>query len=76
MNLQRHANRVPFAFGGRTLARLHLSLAKKRQFVACMRVCEESLRDMLLEASSEIEIRNRLIRALRDAKPVAAKVNR
>jgi hypothetical protein len=36
---------------------------------------EASLRDMLLEAFSEIEIRNQLIRSLRKAKPVAAKLD-
>lgn len=42
---------------------------------AYMRGREESLRDMLREAFSEIEVRNRLIRTLRDARPVAARLS-
>ena len=50
--------------------------SKKGQLVAAyMRGREESLRDMLLKAFSEIEIRNQLIRSLRKAKPVAAKLD-
>jgi len=55
---------------------LNLSLAKKgRPVAAYMSGREASLRDMLLEAFSEIEIRNQLIRSLRKAKPVAAKLD-
>ena len=75
MNFPGHANGVPFAFGGDSNASEFVTSQKGQLVAAYLRRREESLRDMLLEAFSEIEIRNRLIQTLRDAKPVAAKVN-
>jgi hypothetical protein len=67
--------RTLFRFGGSLLGKSWLSPRKENLAAAYMRGREDSLREMLRAAFSEIEIRNQLIRALRDSKPIARKAN-